>query len=99
MGGASEGEQSPALGVLLVAGAALGSVATLVAACAPQAPAEALSPFPFPFLPPAEKQKQTKSAWDHGDTNSLQVSGEPWTDPAAWLGGGEEGRMDPQCRR
>lgn len=83
MGGASQGEQSPAL----VAGAALGSVATLVAACAPQAPAEALSPFPFPFLPPTEKQKQTKSAWDHGDTNSLQVSGEPWTAPLRGWGG------------
>lgn len=61
----------------LVAGAALGSAAVLLAACSLQAPAEGLTPFPFPFLPPAEKQKQTKSAWDHGDTNSLQVSGEP----------------------
>lgn len=27
-----------------------------------------------PCLSSAEKQKQTKSAWDHGDTSSLQVS-------------------------
>ena len=33
-----------------------------------------------PCLPSAEKQKQTKSAWDHGDTSSLQVS--PAEEPA-----------------
>lgn len=37
---------------------------------APPAPLERFTP----CLSSAEKQKQTKSAWDHGDTSSLQVS-------------------------
>lgn len=37
---------------------------------APPAPLEGFTP----CFTSAEKQKQTKSAWDHGDTSSLQVS-------------------------
>lgn len=66
VGGAVESDQSPALGVAPV--------------LQPRCPGGhwlccwAQQCRLTPFLLPAEKQKQTKSAWDQGDTNSLQVS-------------------------
>lgn len=99
MGGASQGEQSPALGVLLVAGAALGSSGRSRGCLRPPGSRRGPEPLPLP-LPSSHREAEAdqKCLGPRGHQQPPGERGAP-ASPAAWLGGGEEGRMDPQCPR